>query len=483
MALFRTVVGIDPSGRRLALSAVRYGVGRPSVAVAPAVFELRGDREQTRLEEAERILRDFVTQNGLAGSEARLAVPADKVFIARISFPPLKEKDLRPALALELDRLFPFPAVKLKFNWRRSRVGAGGKDARQVVVAAPSDFLGRWEELIARTGLSLTGAVPSGWALSAACRGAGEAMGREGALWAVLRKLDGSVECAVMEGTEPFFSAVRSCPPETGPQEALSLVEEALVDAPASLAEKAVTVIAPSAWYRQEPFRKKGKDSLLPVEGFEARAANAMGRGGGSAESPPVWNALAAYGAAVSEREPDLLAPEGEGAGLQTVSRMVTAALAVATLLLAISWPAAVALRTRQEVRRLDAEVVSLRPAVARVEDTLAVLGDLEGRIHVLREAKAGREEPLVILRLLTDRLPQGTWLTGLRIEDRKVEIDGLSQSANEIFQLLSRDGQFRKLEFASPITRQADNLERFQIRAEFPHIPALRGKEGERKP
>jgi hypothetical protein len=42
MDLFRTVVGIDPSGKRLALSAVRFGVGRPSVA-SPAVFELRGD--------------------------------------------------------------------------------------------------------------------------------------------------------------------------------------------------------------------------------------------------------------------------------------------------------------------------------------------------------------------------------------------------------------------------------------------------------
>jgi Tfp pilus assembly protein PilN len=283
-----------------------------------------------------------------------------------------------------------------------------------------------------------------------------------------------------MEGAEPFFSAVRVCPPDAGPGEALSLVDEALVDAPASLSDSRVTVIAPSGWFREEPFRRKGGDSLLPVEGFEARAAKAMAVTGGAAESPPVWSAVGAYGAAVSENGLDLLAPEKEGAGFQAASRAVTGALAVATLLLAISWPAAVALRTRQEVRQLDAEIASLRPAVERVEDTLAVLGDLEGRIHVLRESTAGREEPLLILRQLTDRLPQGTWLTGLRVEDRKIEMDGLSPSANEIFPLLSRDGQFRKVEFASPITRQADNLERFQIRAELAH--ASRGKEGEGK-
>lgn len=481
MSLFRTVVGIDPSGKRLALSAVRYGVGRPSVAVPPAVFDLRGDREEARSAEAERILLGFVTQHGLAGSEARLVIPADKVFIARISLPPLREKDLRPALALELERLFPFPAVKLNFNWRRSRAAADGKNVRQVVVAAPSDYLGRWEELVARTGLALSGAIPSGWALSAACRGAGEALGKEAGLCAVFRQLDGSVECAVMEGAEPFFSAVRICPADAGPGEALSLVEEALVDAPPSLTDKGVTVIAPSGWYREEGFRRKEGDSILLVEGFETRAADAMAATRGSAEMPPVWNVLGAYGAAVSDKELDLLAPEKEGAGFQAVSRAVTGVLAIATLLLALSWPAAVALRTRQEVRRLDAEIGSLRPAVERVEDTLAVLGDLEGRIHFLREAGTGREEPLMILRQLTERLPTGTWLTGLRIEDRKIEMDGLSPSANEIFPLLSKDGQFRKVEFASPITRQADNLERFQIRAELSHGP--RGKEGEGKP
>jgi Tfp pilus assembly protein PilN len=196
-------------------------------------------------------------------------------------------------------------------------------------------------------------------------------------------------------------------------------------------------------------------------------------------EAASVWGGLGAYGAALAEKELDLLSPEKEGAGARTAARVVTGTLAAATLLLALSWPAAVALRTRQEVRRLDAEIATLRPAVERVDESLAVLGDIEGRNVVLRDARAGREEPLLVLRHLTERLPQGTWITGLRIEDRKVELDGLSPSANEIFPLLSRDGQFRKVEFASPITRQADNLERFQIRAEF--VPVLPPKPGGR--
>jgi hypothetical protein len=57
------------------------------------------------------------------------------------------------------------------------------------------------------------------------------------------------------------------------------------------------------------------------------------------------------------------------------------------------------------------------------------------------------------------------------------VELDGYSSAANELFPLLSRDDRFRKVEFASPIVRQGDNLERFQIRAEFTPVPGPEGR------
>ncbi|MGE5700336.1 MAG: PilN domain-containing protein [Deltaproteobacteria bacterium] len=478
MNLFRTVVGIDPSGKRLALSALRFGIGRPSVVVPPAVFELRADREQARMEEAGGVLLDFVTRNGLAGAEARLAIPADKVFLARVSFPPLKEKDLRPALALELDRVFPIPASRLKFNWLRGKA-PGKKGAKHIIAAAPSEYIARWEETVSRAGLTLAGAVPSAWALSSARRQVAQAEVSNGALCAILRDAGGASECTLTEGAEPFFSAIRSCPPEAVGSEGFALLSEALVDAPPALPDAGVDVYAPFAWRSEWKSPKEGKEPLRPVDGFEALMADAMaGAAGGKADPSATWGALGAYGAALCEKGLDLLSPETEGAGFRSAYRAVTGALAAAALLLAISWPAAVAIRTRAEVDRLDARIASLRPAVARVEETLAILGELEGRSFVLREAGSGREEPLLILRHLTERLPQGTWLTGLRVEDRKVEIDGLSPSANEIFPLLSREGQFRNVEFASPITRQADNVERFQIRAEF--VPVAAPKAGE---
>ncbi len=99
---FQAVVGIDPSGGRLSIVALRGGLGGQSVMAPPLLHEFRADREEARYAETEGVLGDFVARNGLVGAAACLVVPADKVQMARAVFPLLREKDLREAVGLEL---------------------------------------------------------------------------------------------------------------------------------------------------------------------------------------------------------------------------------------------------------------------------------------------------------------------------------------------------------------------------------------------
>jgi len=465
---YQTVVGIDPSGRRFSIAAVRGGLGRPVLCAPPASFDLRAEREPARREEAEGLLGEYVARNRLAGSSARLCVPADRVFAARLSFPPLRDKDLRAALELELERLFPVPPSRLRFGWRRVGAASGKTAAPLIVAAVLSSYLETWEEIASRAGLSLRGAVPAGWAVSSACLLAGAGRGSV----AVLRDAGGVVEATVLAGGEPLFSSSRECPAESMGAEGLSLLEDGMVDAPDAGEERPVALVAPPGWFAKE---EAAAGRFRPVEGFESSAADAMGVSAPEEESIPVWSLLGAFGAAADGKTIDFLAPPGGGPASRA-ARAVVGGLAVLSLLLAAAWPAALVLRAERERARLDARIESIRPAVAEVEASLAELDRIRERIAALAEADAGRSEALSILRELTDRLPQGTWLTGLRVEERKVEMDGLSPSASEIFPLLTRDGRFRGVEFASPITRQADNLERFRIRAE--HVPAGRTAE-----
>lgn len=468
MSLFRTLVGIDPSGRRLAVTAVQGGVGSPASVAPPACFELRSEREAGRLEEAEEALRDFVARNGLAGCDANLCVPADRVFTARLDFPALRARDMRAALSMELERLFPFPSTKLRFRWRRIGDGAAGRAGRYLVVAVPSDYLDRWAEIAARAGLTLVGAIPSGWAVSAAhaeIGGGGKWPGQV----AILRSLGAAVECTLVSGGEPCFSASRSCPPDGPAAAGRALLEEGMPDPPASPQQAELLVVAPTGWFPAVlPEGIAGRAARVD-DRFAARAGQVAGEGEGNA-SP--WDTLGAFGAAAGRRGLDLLATESEGPWPQ-IAAGAAALLAIAAVLLAVAWPSIRYYKAKAELSRLDARVAALRPAVERVADAMTAIEDLEQKIALLQEASPGAGQPLEILRELTGRLPQGTWLTGLRFEGVKVEMDGFSPSANEIFPLLTHDGRFRKVEFASPITRQADNLERFQIRAEFTGEPA----------
>ncbi|MGZ8450022.1 MAG: PilN domain-containing protein [Candidatus Deferrimicrobiaceae bacterium] len=473
--MFRTMIGIDPSGGRLAIVAVRRGVGDSSLAVPPLWYEPRAVKEPARFEEIEGALGEFVARNRLVGAGAVLVLPAERVYLARTTFPPLKEKDLRDAVEMELERLFPVPPAGLRHGFRRlAGPSAGGKTAL-VVAAASSEYIDRWEEVVARAGLSLSGAIPAAWAVGAALYGTGVPSGETGRTTAVLRAAGAEVECTLFAAGEPFFCASRPCAPGSAPVEGLSLARAGLADPPASAGDGQVELIAPQGWYGEEGKEIEDGGIVVRVRGPIGRAAVSALSGAGAGESDPgpePFALLAAFGAANGEARMNLLSSLRDGSA-SGISQAFLRVAAVAALALGIVWPSAVAWKAKAELRNLDAQVAALRPAAERYEETLSDLDDAQGRIAALREEASASGEALQILRELTDRLPNGTWLVALRLEGRKIDIEGLSPSASEIFPALTRDGRFRSVDFGAPITRQADNFERFKIRGEFVPPPA----------
>ncbi|GAB4244031.1 MAG: hypothetical protein OHK0028_22390 [Deltaproteobacteria bacterium] len=468
MKRFRTMIGIDPSGGRLAIAAVRRGVAGATLAFPPLLHEPRAGKDPVRFEEIESVLGEYVARHGLVGAGAALVLPAGNVYLARAAFPPLKEKDVGGAVAMELERLFPLPAGKLRYAFRRLPGPPSGGKTGWVVAAAPSEFIDRWEEVVARAGLTLSAAVPAAWAVGAAFSAAGGGTSEANRAAAVLRGDAASVECSLFAAGEPFSCAVRPCAPGSAAREGILLACAGLVDPPPSAGDGPVDLIAPQGWYGEEGKEIDEGGIAFRVKAPRIPPAFSTFPGAGEGEArPDPFPLLAAYGAANGEAGMDLVAPRADGSASGT-SRLVLGLAAAAAVALGIVWPSAVAWKAKTDLAALDARVAALRPAAERYEETLADLDDAQGRIAVLREEAAAAGEPLRILKELTDRLPGGTWLLSLRLEGRKVDIEGLSPSASEIFPALTRDGRFRSVEFGAPITRQADNIERFKIRGEY---------------
>jgi hypothetical protein len=463
------MIGIDPSGGRLAIVAVRRGVGGTALAVPPLWHEPRAAKEPARFEEIEGVLGEFVAHNGLVGARAAIVLPAERVYLAHAAFPPMNERDLRDAVGMELERLFPVPPSELRHGFRRIAGPSIAGRIALVVAAAPSEYIDRWEEVVARAGLSLSAAIPAAWAVGDALSGPGGSLGGAGRTAAVLRAAGAAVECTLFAAGEPFSCTRRPCAPgSAAAEEGLSLVREGIADPPASVDDGPVDLIAPKGWYGQEGKQFEDGGIVFRVQGAFVRSPiSALAGSGESGTAPDPFALLGAFGAALAEGRMDLLSPP-RGGSASGISRTFLAGAAMAALALGIAWPSAVAWKAKEELRRLDAQVAALRPAAERYEETLSDLDDAQGRIAVLREEMSMSGEALQILRELTDRLPNGTWLLALRLEGRKVDIEGLSPSASEIFPALTRDGRFRSVEFGAPITRQADNIERFKIRGEF---------------
>ncbi len=474
MNLFRSVLGIDFSGERIAIVALRAAPGGPSVVLPPLARALRGEREAARFEEAESVLGEFVARHGLVGADAFLAVPAGRVHMARAAFPPLREKDLRDAVGLELDRLFPVPSATLRYVYRKvSETPEGGKIAL-VVAAVSREYLDLCGQVLSRAGLSLAAAVPAGWAAGAAIpRLSGKRPPGPGALSVSLRWLGDSVECAVLSGRVPLFCASRPCAPENAPAEGVSLALSGLTDAPLGPGEP-VDLYAPSGWFPEGDFRS-GADavSFRVHEDFSSSASAVLSGPGLAAPGADPFPFLCAFGAATEGGGTDLLSARRSGA-MSRAARTAIGVSAAAAIALGVAWPAAVAWKAKADLRNLDARVAALRPYAVRHEKSLADLDQAQAKIAVLRGEVSASGEGLRILRELTDRLPNGTWLSSLRVEGRKVDLEGFSPSASEIFPALTRDGRFRSVDFGAPITRQKDNLERFKIRGEYvPPPPA----------
>lgn len=87
-----------------------------------------------------------------------------------------------------------------------------------------------------------------------------------------------------------------------------------------------------------------------------------------------------------------------------------------------------------------------------------AALVTLERRKHDVAPA-------VIVLDRLSQILPDHTYITGLRIEDDKVQLDGLTRDAPSLIGLIEKSGRFARATFFAPTTRSpSEPGERFHI-------------------
>ena len=96
--------------------------------------------------------------------------------------------------------------------------------------------------------------------------------------------------------------------------------------------------------------------------------------------------------------------------------------------------------------------------------------------LRALERRKYQSPSSVIVLEVLSQILPDHTYVTELRIEGDKVRVTGVTRDAPELIRLLERSPNFTRATFFAPTTRgPSDPGERFHIEAQIEPVFAYR--------
>jgi general secretion pathway protein L len=205
--------------------------------------------------------------------------------------------------------------------------------------------------------------------------------------------------------------------------------------------------------------------SRRAVQGRLDAVAAEVGRGG----APEVWAfdgqnlpvVLRGFGEAARQRR------SGRGRGL-------AAGLLLLALLLLLAAAVTPVLQLRLKAQQAEQAEAELQQRLAPVLAQREALAKAQSQLEALRELMAERVDPLSVLDLVTQAVPDDSWLQRLQLQGARVTLSGQTPNAAALMNRLSSQPQVREVKAPAPATRAMGGRENFTI--EFSLAPeALR--------
>jgi Tfp pilus assembly protein PilN len=411
--------------------------------------------EPGKLEELAEVLQKIVPAWIPKSSPVSLAVTPHLGFFRRASLPRAAAENLARVVAYELDRFLPLPTEQLFYDFQV--LAETETEIHFMLMAVVRDRVEACLRLLSEAGLSPV-------AVELAPVAAGKVFALSGRplppSWGLLHLEDGSFDLTHFQGAKVnAFAQGRNLR-----KQELSRAILAQVDA------MAVT--------RPEPqvlglYGRDGGDfrvGVLKKHELEVIHTSQITLPGLDPDMD-LGEVLPAVGAGLScVGQTSLgvnLLPPAERAAIWLGRFSFTNLLLLVLVGLVCLWGVSALIHTRVQLYRIDREIARLTPEAKKVETLLHESRVLANQMESLRSIGQSPDK-LVVLRDLTQLIPENTWLINLRLSKQGVNLSGMSASASEMIPLLDKSGLLKKTEFASPIVTDANKLEHFKIKAEF---------------
>ena len=123
-------------------------------------------------------------------------------------------------------------------------------------------------------------------------------------------------------------------------------------------------------------------------------------------------------------------------------------------------------------LNQLRQEIAHLEPEVKKIRGVEKQMTDLQRRTAVISGFRKSNEVALSVLNELSSILPETTFVLDFSLKGQLIEINGMSESAAALPQILDNSRFFTAAEFIAPITRDNTGRELYRIRMQLEVSP-----------
>jgi hypothetical protein len=423
---FGTGLGVEVREQELLITIVRVRLSETSVLGSATVT----DYKTRPAAEWGAELAAFLKKVGAAHIAATVLLPRRDVIVRTVHLPGVSDKDLEPAIRLQIDSLHPFSEDDVYFSWGRI-----GRTDNVLVGIVRREIVDQLSAMFAEAGIKVAAFTFSAAAIYSALRLSTSALPKG---FVIVHESGRDLEVYGESIARPVFSATFP----SGMERALGLAKSELRLEPET---------EPVAFHELLP-----KPRVFPAShdpdgpDFELHAI-------------PYATALA--GACPWLSLDGNLLPEAQRKGSSRVRLIPTFALGTILFVLLGALGAQSRWADGRYLGVLQHEIRRFEPHARKVEAIDKEITATRAKSQLLDEYRRRAEQDMDALTEITKLIPPPGWVGSLDMDRQTIQIAGEADQAAGLLKTLDTSRLFEKSEFTMPITRTPSG-DAFRLRA-----------------